>query len=326
MMMMMFTAQSHQASIPIKASQASDQAKLDRRDHFSAPHQQSQAPLVQLCLDRAALRRGRSASSAIPQTTQPTPIQPFPTQTFSTLFPPTQPLPAPTPPTQSLPTLSQPEPTHTHSDSTLASSACSEPSASASRCLERSSSVSSTSSTSSSLSSQTLSSCSSLAGRRSFSRSLHLSVRISTEAGTGLLPGPLFPPAKLVTAPQAVLGSPEAATDLCSGPASEATPVPSPPRSTKTQPPQIPPAVGKKELSWEHQTLYGVHVVSGGWFSKCRGCGQLTASEHETAAARECVPFCGECVQQLRHLPDMDRAAAELQMLNIHRGWGHLGV
>lgn len=61
----------------------------------------------------------------------------------------------------------------------------------------------------------------------------------------------------------------------------------------------------------------------GGWFSKCRGCGQLTSGEY--MVVEETVPFCTVCCQQMQSIPGSDRLANEQQLLSIHKGWCRAG-
>lgn len=61
-----------------------------------------------------------------------------------------------------------------------------------------------------------------------------------------------------------------------------------------------------------------------GWFSKCRGCAQLTA--HEYCAGSSQVPFCSNCTHQLCALPASEQQIYEQQLLSIHQIWMKSGL
>eukprot|EP00798_Chlamydomonas_sp_ICE-L_P017753 gene17754-24114_t len=58
---------------------------------------------------------------------------------------------------------------------------------------------------------------------------------------------------------------------------------------------------------------------SCGWFSKCRGCAQLTGRTYATAGGD--VPFCGCCTQHLSGMQEGDKQRFEKQLQVIHEGW-----
>lgn len=62
------------------------------------------------------------------------------------------------------------------------------------------------------------------------------------------------------------------------------------------QPPQLSPISALHAAAAAahvgHRSLFGVHVIPGGWFNKCRGCGDCTAREKELETVM--VPLCHE--------------------------------
>lgn len=99
--------------------------------------------------------------------------------------------------------------------------------------------------------------------------------------------------------------------------------LPEPPREATSTP----------ALPWSHQQLAASqcpepydsnHLVQGGWFTKCRGCAQLTSREY--AMEPYSIPFCQTCQRQLHSLGGPERARFEEQLQAIDSSWAKGGL
>ncbi|KIY96744.1 hypothetical protein MNEG_11218 [Monoraphidium neglectum] len=71
-------------------------------------------------------------------------------------------------------------------------------------------------------------------------------------------------------------------------------------------------------------TVHGVHMPSGGWFRKCRGCGGLTA--HERAIGDADVPFCKRCQAAFHAAGPQLRYRMVETLVYVHNAWLEAGL
>lgn len=78
-----------------------------------------------------------------------------------------------------------------------------------------------------------------------------------------------------------------------------------------------------KPMPLSPESLKCYVAAQPGWFSRCRGCAQLTGA---TLPLRQLVvPFCCICQQRLTSIPSEQRSRYEDQLLHIHHGWRNTG-
>lgn len=74
----------------------------------------------------------------------------------------------------------------------------------------------------------------------------------------------------------------------------------------------------------ESSTVFGVHMPDGGWFAKCRGCGWMTAHEHEIQSHQ--VPFCKRCQATYDRAAPVMRARMTDTLVYVHTAWLTAGL